>query len=159
MSGLKWGVEMARWERPSDEWQFLKNVGSNYELELITSILAREGILVMKKSQGSGAYTDIIMGASLTGYDIYVPAKRLAEAREIIDNLPVFEADEIDFNEPAVINSLLPTGEEEPGEGFILRNRNFFKVLLIVFVLIPIIFGFAVALFTAFPVDFFSPFD
>jgi hypothetical protein len=30
----------------------LLNVGTHYELELTTSILAQDGILVMKKSQG-----------------------------------------------------------------------------------------------------------
>jgi|GEM_PF-2591113 len=139
---------MPRQDKSKEEWQFLKNVGSNYELELITSILAQERILVMKKSKGSGAYTDVIMGASLTGYDIYVPAKRLAEARGIIDNLPVFEGDEIDFNAPPVVNPVQSDAfETEAEEGFMLRNRNTFKLLLIIFVLIPLVFGLVVALF------------
>lgn len=142
---------MPRQDKSKEEWQFLKNVGSNYELELITSILAQERILVMKKSKGSGAYTDVIMGASLTGYDIYVPAKRLAEAREIVDNLPVFEDDEIDFNAPPAVDQMrADTFETEVEEGFMLRNRNLFKLLFFIFVLIPLVFGLVVALFMDF---------
>ncbi|HPT69298.1 MAG TPA: DUF2007 domain-containing protein [Syntrophomonas sp.] len=142
---------MLRQDKSKEEWQFLKNVGSSYELELITSILAQERILVMKKSKGSGAYTDVIMGASLTGYDIYVPAKRLAEAREIIDNLPVFKDDEIDFNEPPAVKPVLSDASEtEVEDGFMLRNRHIFKILFFIFVLIPLIFGLVVALFMNF---------
>lgn len=139
---------MAIRDRSKDEWQFLINVGTNYELELITSILAQEGILVMKKSQGSGAYTDVIMGTSLTGYDIYVPARRLAEAREILENLPVFEENEIDYNEVQAIHKALPNDlDNEIKEGFLLRNRSLLKILFFFFVVIPLIFGLLVALF------------
>jgi len=142
---------MPRQDKSKEEWQFLKNVGSSYELELITSILAQERILVMKKSKGSGAYTDVIMGASLTGYDIYVPAKRLAEAREIIDNLPVFRDDEIDFNEPPAVKPVQTDAfETEVEEGFMLRNRHVFKILFFIFILIPLVFGLVVALFMNF---------
>lgn len=139
---------MAVRDRSKDEWQFLINVGTNYELELITSILAQEGILVMKKSQGSGAYTDVIMGNSLTGYDIYVPARRLAEAREILSNMPVFEENEIDYNEVQAINKALPNDlDDEIEEGFLLRNRSLLKILFFFFVVIPLVFGLLVALF------------
>lgn len=142
---------MPQRDKSKEEWQFLKNVGSNYELELITSILAQERILVMKKSKGSGAYTDVIMGASLTGYDIYVPAKRLAEAREIVDNLPVFEDEEIDFNTPPVVDPVQSNDSAtKVEEGFMLRNRNIFKLLFFIFVLIPLVFGLVVALFMNF---------
>jgi hypothetical protein len=142
---------MTQRDKSKEEWQFLKNVGSSYELEMITSILAQERILVMKKSKGSGAYTDVIMGASLTGYDIYVPAKRLAEAKEIVDNLPVFEDDEIDFNAPPAIDQIRSDAfESEVEEGFMLRNRNIFKLLFFIFVLIPLVFGLVVALFMNF---------
>jgi hypothetical protein len=142
---------MPKRDKPKEEWKFLKNVGTNYELELITSILAQERILVMKKSKGSGAYTDVIMGASLTGYDIYVPAKRLAEAREIIDNLPVFEDDEIDFNAPPALDPVrVDALQTEVEEAFILRNRNILKLLFVIFVLIPLVFGLVVAFFMNF---------
>jgi len=142
---------MPQRDKSKEEWQFLKNVGTNYELELITSILAQERILVMKKSKGSGAYTDVIMGASLTGYDIYVPAKRLAEAREIVDNLPVFEDDEIDFNTPPAVDPVQSDASAtEIEEGFMLRNRNILKLLFFIFVLIPLVFGLVVALFMNF---------
>jgi hypothetical protein len=131
-----------------DEWQFLKNVGSNYELEMITSILAQERILVMKKSKGSGAYTDVIMGASLTGYDIYVPSQSLVQAKEIIDNLPVFEAEEIDYNELPADQDVVPSASQaESEEGFILRNRHILKILFFIFIIIPLLFGLVVALF------------
>jgi hypothetical protein len=139
---------MAIRDRSKDEWQFLINVGTNYELELITSILAQEGILVMKKSQGSGAYTDVIMGTSLTGYDIYVPARRLAQAREIMEDMPVFEENEIDYNEVQAINKALPNDlDDEIEEGFLLRNRSLLKILFFFFVVIPLVFGLLVAFF------------
>ncbi len=139
---------MARKHRPNDEWQFLLNVGSQYELEMITSILAQESILVMKKSQGSGAYTDVIMGTSLTGYDIYVPAQRLAEAQDILENLPVFEESEINYHEVSTFNQAMPNIlEAEIEEGFLLRNRGLLKILFFFFVIIPLVFGLLVALF------------
>ncbi|HPF21513.1 MAG TPA: DUF2007 domain-containing protein [Syntrophomonas sp.] len=140
---------MARRSRPSDDWQFLRNVGTHYELELITSILAQDGILVMKKSQGSGAYTDVIMGTSLTGYDIYVPARRLAEAQDILENLPVFEENEINYQERVQdAEWALPNIAAEPiEEGFLLRNRGYLKILFFFFVVLPLIFGLLVALF------------
>jgi len=139
-------------DRSKDEWQFLKNVGTNYELELITSILAQEGILVMKKSRGSGAYTDVIMGASLTGYDIYVPANRLTEALDIVDNMPTFESEDIDFDAPPASEPIPPEmlSETDPSDGFILRNRNTFKDLLFIFIVIPMLLGLAVVFFINF---------
>jgi hypothetical protein len=143
---------MVQRDRSKDEWQFLKNVGTNYELDLITSILAQERILVMKKSRGSGAYTDVIMGASLTGYDIYVPANRLAEARDIVDNMPTFESEDIDFNALPVSEPIVSeaSAEIEPTDGFILRNRSIFKNVFFVFIVIPVLLGLAVAFFMNF---------
>jgi hypothetical protein len=139
---------MARSERSKDEWQFLKNVGTNYELDLITSILAQERILVMKKSHGSEA-SDVIMGASLTGYDIYVPANHLTEALDIVDNMPTFESEDIDFDSIPVNEPIPPEilAETEQTDGFILRNRNIFKSWLFIFIVIPVLLGLVVVLF------------
>lgn len=140
---------MIQRDRSKDEWQFLENVGSNYELDLITSILAQDRILVMKKSCGSGAFPDVIMGASLTGYDIYVPANRLAEARNIVDNMPVFESEDIDFEAPPASEPIVSeaSAEIEPTDGFILRNRHIFKNLFFIFIVIPVLLGLVVAYF------------
>lgn len=143
---------MVQRDRSKDEWQFFKNVGSNYELDLITSILAQERILVMKKSRGSGACPDVIMGASLTGYDIYVPANRLPEAIEIIDNMPVFESEDIDFDAPSASEPIVPeaSAEIDSSDGFILRNRHILKNLFFIFIVIPVLLGLAVAFFMNF---------
>ncbi len=121
-----------------DEWTLLKNVAAGYEVDLITSMLAEISIPVQKKSRGSGAYTSIYMGMSLTGYDIYVPANRLLEAQELLAGLEPLETDCMDEAEADVL--------DEPG-GYILRYRDLFKKLLIIFFIIPCAFGFLFAVF------------
>lgn len=141
---------MKRRDKSKDEWQFLVNVGTSYELELITALLAQERILVMKKSKGSGAYTEVLMGTSLTGYDIYVPTRYLAQAREILDNMPVFEDDEID-QAAMEANTVVPESatdiSEEETEGFLLSHKDHFKLLLFIFIFVPLLLGLAIAMF------------
>lgn len=117
-------------DKTHDEWALLKNVAEGYELDLIASMLAQLKIPVQKKSQGSGAYTSIYMGMSITGYDIYVPANRLLEAREVLENIEPLATD---LMEDAEVEA---ERLDEPG-GYILRYRNLFKLLLIIFFIIP----------------------
>lgn len=67
-----------------EEWVILVKALSATEASIIESMLAEEGIPVLKKSKGSGAYLEIYMGQSITGWDIYVPEQGLEHAREII---------------------------------------------------------------------------
>ena len=115
-------------DKTHDEWALLKNVAEGYELDLITSMLAQLNIPVQKKSRGAGAYTSVYMGMSITGYDIYVPANRLLEARELLENIEPLETDLMEEAEVEVL--------DEPS-GYILRYRDLFKKLLIVFFIIP----------------------
>lgn len=142
---------MKRRDKSKDEWQFLVNVGTSYELELITALLAQERILVMKKSKGSGAYTEVLMGTSLTGYDIYVPVRHLAQARELLDNMPVFEDDEID-QAAMEANTVVPESYatdsfEEETEGILLEHKDQFKLLFFIFIFVPLLLGLAIAMF------------
>lgn len=114
-------------DKSQGEWVFLKNVAEGYELDLITLMLVQINIPVQKKSKGSGAYTSIYMGMSLTGYDIYVPADRLLEAQEMLAGTELMETEYI---EEAGMET------NEPG-GYIMRYRELFKKLFIIFFIIP----------------------
>lgn len=115
-----------------DKWVLLKNVAEGYEVDLITSILEQLNIPVQKRSRGSGAYTSIYMGMSITGYDIYVPANRLLEAQEMLAGIEPLETDCMNETEAEVL--------DKPG-GYILRYRDLFKKLLIIIFIIPGIIG------------------
>lgn len=116
-------------------WVLLKNVAAGYELDIITSMLAELQIPIQKKSRGSGGYTSIYMGMSLTGYDIYVPADRLTEAKEVLEDAkPLEQMEEVLTNAPDDLNN------EQPG-GYILTYRSFFKKLLLIFFVIPSLLG------------------
>lgn len=115
-----------------DEWVLLENVAAGYELDLITSMLAQLNIPVQKKSRGSGAYTSIYMGISITGYDIYVPSSRLLEAQELLAGIEPLETDCMEEAGAEVL--------DKPG-GYILRYRDLFKKLLIIIFIIPGIIG------------------
>lgn len=125
-----------------DEWVLLKNVGEGCELDIITSFLSEQNIPVQKKSRGSGAYTNIFMGMSITGYDIYVPANRLSEAKEVLESIKAAET-ELNEEEEKEIGS---ETSEAPG-GYILRSRSFFKKLFIIFFVIPSLLGLLYVLF------------
>lgn len=62
---------------------------SPVEAEIFISLLESYGIPVMKKSKGSGGIMEIYTGVNNYGIDLYVPAKALEEASEIIENSKV----------------------------------------------------------------------
>lgn len=82
-------------EKSQAEWILLSNVYDRYQAEIIKSILSQEDIPVLEKSKGSGAYTEIVLGRSSTGIDIYVPNNRLIEAQDLI-NTPFMSSDDIE---------------------------------------------------------------
>ncbi len=143
MSGIttegKWGNYMLKnASNTKDQWVLLKNVGIRYEVDLISSMMDQLNIPVLKKSSGSGDYTDIYMGASITGYNIYVPASRLKEAQEIIE-----------ISEPvesgiSVEDAIQP---EDYQSGYIIRYRHLFKMLMIILFIVPSILGFIFIIF------------
>lgn len=128
------------------EWAKLINVGAYYELGLISSMLAEYNIPVQNKSLGVGGYASIYMGVSITGYDIYVPANRLTEAKEILANVQPLDADELmdtDMYEAVDASVVNEAGQQEGRElgGYIIKSRNLFKALLILLFIIPSILG------------------
>jgi len=74
-----------------DQWAFLVNVHDSIEEGMLSSLLADDGIPVLKKSRGSGAYMEIYMGISYTGIDLYVPEGKLSESREIIESVRIID--------------------------------------------------------------------
>jgi len=134
--------------REQGQWAKLINVGADYEMALIASRLAEFNIPVQRKSKGSGAYTDILMGHSLTGYDIYVPANRLEEAKEILADVEPLgtESDaltEAELDEIVNIDVISEAENQAGGEsdGYILNHRSFFKELFILIIVVPTVLG------------------
>ena len=118
-------------------WSFLTNVGQGYETDVIKGILSEANVPVLTKSKGAGAYTDLSMGMSNTGYDLYVPASRLAEARKLLNETEPIES--IEFNEPE--------DTTDQTSGYILKYRNLFKKIFIVVLVIPLLLGLIFVLF------------
>lgn len=114
------------------QWALLKNIGMAYEAELIRSMLNQCNIPVLQKSSGSGNYTDIYMGTSLTGYNIYVPASQLTEARDILASIEPIDQNSSEADE---IQSDAAQG------GYILQNRELFKKIFIILFIIPNVLG------------------
>jgi len=104
------------------EWTHLTKCSNAIELGMIESVLNSNAIPVLKKSSGSGAYTEIYMGLSLTGWDIYVPVEFLRQAQELLplqealdeydlinDDLETEDAaEDIDKNQPGILIALAP---------------------------------------------------
>ena len=75
---------------------FLCSLEDGYKADIVLSLLESFGIPVLIKRRGAGKNLSNLMGGSLLGSvfsgkdDVYVPAKLLATAREIIqmDQLP-----------------------------------------------------------------------
>lgn len=111
------------------EWVFLQSVVTPDEYTLIGNILAQEGIPVLKKSPGAGAYIEVVMGSILvgTGHKLYVPANCLEKAQDILMNMeaeinPAHETDNDAY--------------EETGSGFIMKHKDLFKKILIIFLVV-----------------------
>lgn len=82
----------------SSQWAFLVHRDQQYQVDMLKDILQSRRIPVMVKSKGSGAYLQIYMGMTWTGFDLYVPEERLDDARQAINFLDaepgMFEEDE-----------------------------------------------------------------
>lgn len=129
MTGKKKGCQEA--------WSFLINLRQGYELDVIKGILSAADVPVLTKSKGAGAYTNVYMGMSSTGYDLYVPDSRLSEARKLLN-----ETEPIDFIE---INE--PEDTADHTGGYILKYRNLLKKVFIVVFIIPSLLGLLFMLF------------
>jgi hypothetical protein len=67
-----------------DEALLLSNL-DNVEAEIIISKLKSYGIPVLKREKGAGALMEIYTGVNLYGIDLYVPARVLEVARELLE--------------------------------------------------------------------------
>jgi len=67
-----------------DQFVLLMNVGSETDAGFISGLLENEEIIIFSKHRESGEISQIYLGKSSFGIDIYVPSKRKAEAEKII---------------------------------------------------------------------------
>lgn len=65
---------------------FLLTAADSIEAGMIEALLNANDIPVLKKYKESGGYIKIVMGDSIYGVDLYVPAELLDKACEIIEN-------------------------------------------------------------------------
>lgn len=79
---------------------FLMNVPDDLNAGMLETMLQESGIPVMRKYPEAGHYLHLIMGTSLYGTDLLVPASHLEAAKELIANIGT--ASEAEFPESAV---------------------------------------------------------
>ena len=85
-----WGLVSDRWPKDAEgrpeESAFLCTCG-NTDLcdELTVNMLEAYGIPCLRDYPGNGAFGRVILGASGTGVDIYVPKSMLEEAKMLIE--------------------------------------------------------------------------
>ena len=65
---------------------FLLTAADSIEAGMIEALLNANDIPVLKKYKESGGYLKIVMGDSIYGVDLFVPAELLDKACEIIEN-------------------------------------------------------------------------
>lgn len=117
----------------------LCNVASLQDAHMIKSLLGAYDIPVLFKSKGSGEYLQIIAGANYQGFDIYVPASSLDEAREMMtqanEDIPVDDVENVEADMEAVQLNALDTNVKQ-------RNRLMLYVIFILFIGIPLVGAF-----------------
>ncbi len=67
------------------EWTLLVNCADDFEADLIIGILKEEEIIAQKKYRGMG-HAMKIYGGMGRDVDIYVPAEKMTEARQILQD-------------------------------------------------------------------------
>lgn len=72
---------------PLNKGELLKLVSADSEMnaEFIISLLASEGIEVIKRFKGSGSYLNITQGRNYQGVDLFVLENDLEEAKSILN--------------------------------------------------------------------------
>ena len=86
------GLVSDRWpkdaEGRTEESAFLCTCGGkDLSAELTVNMLEAYGIPCVRDYPGDGAFGRVIMGASGTGVDIYVPKSMLEEAKKLIEGV------------------------------------------------------------------------
>ena len=83
------------------EWRngvFLCHTESSFQADMLESKLRSEGIPCVKKYEGASNFIEIALGSN-TSYaiDLYVPAEKLEDARNIIVPVDLDDCEEADF--------------------------------------------------------------
>ena len=68
----------------SDTWELLKEYYAGYEADLAISFLESAEIPVLRKGPETGIFGPGFAGSSPLGIQIYVPASRIEEARDMV---------------------------------------------------------------------------
>lgn len=66
---------------------FLMNVADDLNAGMLETMLRDSGIPVIRRYPETGQYMHLIMGTSIYGVDLLVPASRLEAAKELADNI------------------------------------------------------------------------
>jgi len=78
----------------NDSESFLMSVRDRIEADIVEGFLNSNGIPVLRKYKGAGAFVDLYLGISYTGVDLYVPRSMLEHAKEILSGHYLVSADE-----------------------------------------------------------------
>ena len=90
---------MRKQNKTNSEPVLLTTVSSNYQLELVQSILEEHNIPCLAQDRASGGYMRVYAGGSIFGTDIYVAPENLEEARELLDVLVFDNMEEVPEDE------------------------------------------------------------
>jgi len=82
-------------------WALIKNVGDEQEADLVESILREEGIPILKKHKEVGGFTQVYMGMSRYGIDLFVPEDAVSLAEGLLDSEIIDKLEETDNEELA----------------------------------------------------------
>ncbi len=66
---------------------FFMNVADDLNAGMLETMLRDSGIPVVRRYPETGQYMHLIMGVSIYGADLYVPASRLEEAKELLSGI------------------------------------------------------------------------
>lgn len=106
----------------------LRSCNDNQEADLLLSQLESEGIMGMKKYQGSSSYLNIYAGVSYQGCDVYVSEEVIDRAKEISQG---FSYDHQVLDEDY-------DGKDLKGYNF---RRNVVKLGVVLFLLSGLVYG------------------
>ena len=114
---------------------FLVSAGSDMQADILESKLKFYGIPVVRKYRENGGYLKVYMGATPFGIDLYVPARLLADARELIENKTgIIEGK--DDSDPIAANN---EGDPDAGVDEYSSKRQRAKVLSVILFFIPLL--------------------
>jgi len=140
-------------EEAFDHEVYLTTASDSLEADYLEAVLKEHHIPVMRKYRESGAYLNIIMGNTVMGIDLYVPASSLEAAKELINfdlntdngqNIPENTEDSEDTentekgesDEIAEDAGIADLSNEEAAK----QKKRFWRALLILLALLLVLF-------------------